>query len=270
MAQSQEWTVQGRQGGQRYVKAWPREGAEWIALLAHGYGEHIGRYGHVADALRAAGAAVAGPDHEGHGRSDGERALIADYDPVIEDLHAVAQRVAQQYPGLPMVLIGHSMGGMIAAYYAQRYGRELAALVLSGPMFGTRDVLTQLLAMDPIPDIPLDPATLSRDPAVGKAYAEDPLVWHGPFKALTLKAMLAAMDRVEAGPSLGDLPTLWIHGEADALVPLAETRPMMEKLRGTRFEEKIYAGAMHEVFNETNKAEVIADVIAFVRRHLHQ
>lgn len=268
MAQTQEWTIQSRQGGMRFVNEWPREGAEWIALLCHGYGEHIGRYGHVAEALRAAGAVVVGPDHEGHGRSEGERALIADYEMVLDDLHAVAAHAAQRHPGLPVALIGHSMGGMIAAEYAQRYGHELRALVLSGPMFGSRAVLAQLLAMDPIPEIPLDPATLSRDPAVGKAYAEDPLVWHGPFKAVTLKAMLAAMAHIESGPSLGVLPTLWIHGEADPLVPLAETRPMMEKLRGTRFEEKIYPGAMHEVFNETNKDEVIADVIDFVRRRL--
>jgi alpha-beta hydrolase superfamily lysophospholipase len=270
MLDAQEWTLTSRQGGLRYVKVWPRDGAQWIALLAHGYGEHIGRYGHVAEALRAAGAVVVGPDHEGHGRSEGERALIADYDRVCDDLHAVAEKAAQAYPGLPVVLIGHSMGGMIAADYAQRYGRESAALVLSGPMFGTRAVLAELLAMDPVPDIPLDPATLSRDPAVGRAYAEDPLVWHGPFKAVTLKAMLAAMARIESGPSLGALPTLWIHGEADPLVPLAETRPMMEKLRGTRFEEKLYPGAMHEVFNETNKDEVIADVIDFVRRQLFE
>jgi alpha-beta hydrolase superfamily lysophospholipase len=269
MAPTQEWTFESRQAGMRFVREWPApRQATWIALVCHGYGEHIDRYAHLADALRSAGAVVVGPDHEGHGRSDGERAAIADYDNVLEDLHVVAQRASQAHPGLPLVLIGHSMGGMIAAYYAQRYGHVLHALVLSGPMFGTREMLAMLLAMDPIPDIPLDPASLSRDPLVGQRYAADPLVWHGPFKAATLKAMLAAMERIESGPSFGDLPAFWIHGEADPLVPLAATRPMMEKLRGTHFEEKIYPGAMHEVFNETNKDEVIGDVIDFVRRQL--
>lgn len=266
MADFKEWTIQSKKGASRYVREWPHENASWIALLSHGYGEHIGRYGHVADALHAAGAWVVGPDHEGHGRSGGEPVRIDDFGPVLDDLHAVAGRTAGEKPGLPMVLIGHSMGGMIAAGYAQRHGRELAALVLSGPMFGAREVLQQLMAMDPIPEIPLDPGLLSRDPEVGQAYAADPLVWHGAFKQPTLRAMTAAMAAIEAGPSLGELPTLWIHGENDMLVPLDATRPMMAHLRGSRFEEKIYAGAMHEVFNEINRDEVIADVIGFIRR----
>lgn len=270
MASAQDWTLQSANGGERHVREWPNPKADWIALLAHGYGEHIGRYDHVADALHAAGAAVFGPDHEGHGRSAGEQALIADFDAVIDDLHAVAVRAGKKHPGRPVVLIGHSMGGMIAARYGQRFGRELAALVLSGPMFGTWELLKQLLAMDPIPEFPLDPATLSRDPAVGQAYAADALVWHGGFKRTMLKAMTVAMEAAEAGPTLGDLPTLWIHGEADPLVPLDATRPMMAHLRGKHFKEKIYPGAKHEVFNEINRDEVIGDVIAFIRKALVQ
>ncbi|KJS32527.1 MAG: lysophospholipase [Desulfatitalea sp. BRH_c12] len=268
MGPSLDWKIPSEAVGTLFVREWPNDKATWTALLAHGYGEHIGRYGHVAEALRSAGAAVVGPDHQGHGRSDGERATIIDFETVVSDLHDAAIRMTAKYSGLPTVLIGHSMGGMIAARYAQRYGSELAALVLSGPMFGSRAVLEQLLAMDPIPDIPLDPATLSRDPAVGHAYADDPLVWHGPFKAPTLRAMLRMMDTIKAASAPGDLPMLWLHGAMDPLVPMAETRPMMQHLRGRHYEEKIYAGAMHEVFNETNKNETIADVIDFVRRHL--
>jgi alpha-beta hydrolase superfamily lysophospholipase len=266
MASIKEWNFQSNEGTARYVRYWPNEPASWIALLAHGYGEHIARYDHVADALRAAGACVVGPDHQGHGRSAGETALIKDFEIIIDDLQELARRTREQNPGLPMVLIGHSMGGMIAARYAQRYGKELKALVLSGPMFGTRELLTQLMAMDPIPDIPLEPSLLSRDPSVGKAYAEDPLVWHGAFKRTTLEAIIAAMDTIAQGPSLGDLPTLWMHGESDLIVPLDATVPMMEHLRGKTFEKKTYPGAMHEIFNETNREEVIADMVAFLRR----
>ncbi|RJQ73213.1 MAG: alpha/beta fold hydrolase [Desulfobacteraceae bacterium] len=266
MTAIKEWSIQSKGGAARYVREWPHANAAWMALLSHGYGEHIGRYDHVADALREAGAHVVGADHQGHGRSEGEPVLIEDFELVTEDLHVLAQAASEKQAGLPVVLIGHSMGGMIAARYAQRYGRELTALVLSGPMFGAREVLEQLQGMDPIPEIPLDPGLLSRDPSVGKAYASDPLVWHGPFKRPTLQAMTAAMDATAAGPSLGGLPTLWIHGQDDLLVPLEATRPMMAHLRGGRFEEKIYAGAMHEVFNETNRDEVIADVIGFIRR----
>jgi alpha-beta hydrolase superfamily lysophospholipase len=166
------------------------------------------------------------------------------------------------------VVIGHSMGGLIAMRYAQRYGSELAALVLSGPMFGARGLVAQLLALETIPDAPLDPSVLSRDAAVGTAYAADPLVWHGPFQRPMLQAMAAALDAVAAGPALGDLPTLWVHGAADQLVPLAATRPLIERLRGTRFEEQIFAEAQHEVFNEINRDEVLGVVVDFVHRAL--
>jgi alpha-beta hydrolase superfamily lysophospholipase len=250
------------------VRAWPNADARYVALLAHGYGEHIGRYEHVAARLVEHGAAVYGPDHLGHGRSEGDRVLVEDFDGVVADLHVVADRAREEHPDLPVVLIGHSMGGLIAARYAQLHGDELAALVLSGPAIGRNPDIEGLLALDPIPDVPIDPAVLSRDPAVGERYAADELVWHGPFKRATLEAMFAGVGAIAEGPALGDLPVLWIHGEADALVPLDTTRPAIERLGGERLEQRIYPEARHEVFNELNADEVLADVTAFVDRAL--
>jgi alpha-beta hydrolase superfamily lysophospholipase len=266
MADAQEWTYDGH-AGELTARTWTgAQPPRYVALLCHGYGEHIGRYEHVADALVGHGAVVHGVDHVGHGRSTGERVLIGDYEQVVSDLHELAARTRE--PGLPTVLIGHSMGGMIAARYAQRYGSDLAALVLSGPVLGRWDIATGLLAHDEIPDTPIDPATLSRDPDVGSAYAADPLVWHGRFQRTTLEALVACLDRIRADGALGDLPTLWVHGGDDQLVPIDGTREGIEVLRGARFEERILPGARHEIFNETNKDEVLAEVTAFVDRTL--
>lgn len=254
--------------GALHVHRWPNPDARYVALIAHGYGEHAGRYEHVAVRLVEDGAAVYAPDHHGHGRSEGERALVDDLDKGVDDLHLVAGHAAAENPGLPTVLIGHSMGGLIATRYAQRFGDELAALVLSGPAIGGNPDILALLDLDPIPEIPIDPDILSRDPAVGRAYADDPLVWHGPFKRGTLQGLVAAMGAVAEGGTFGDLSTLWIHGEEDALIPLVHTRPAVERVRGTRFEEIVYRGARHEVFNETNADEVIGDVVAFIGRTL--
>jgi alpha-beta hydrolase superfamily lysophospholipase len=210
-------------------------------------------------------AAVYAPDHRGHGRTDGPTGTVADGEAITTDLHDVAVAAQAEHPGLPVVLIGHSMGGLIATRYAQRFGDELAALVVSGPVIGANPVFEQLLAMDPIPDVPIDPAVLSRDPAVGEAYAADELVYHGPFQRVTLEQLSAAVGRVAEGPGFGDLPTMWIHGAEDQLVPLDVTRPAVERLRGTHFIERVYEGARHEVFNETNRDEVIGDVVAFLR-----
>ncbi|HXV93778.1 MAG TPA: alpha/beta hydrolase [Pseudonocardia sp.] len=267
MTESQEWTFEGHRGVLT-ARVWPHPEPRYVALLCHGYGEHIGRYEHVADALVRHGAVVHGVDHAGHGRSEGERVLVADYEQVVEDFRGLADRAREHDPGLPVVLVGHSMGGMIAARYAQRFGDEPTALVLSGPVLGRWDAAAALLEPAEIPDVPIDPDTLSRDPAVGRAYAEDPLVWHGRFRRTTLEALVACLDRIRAGGRLGDLPTLWVHGEDDRLVPIDGTREGIEQLRGSRFEERVYPGARHEVFNETNADEVLGDVLAFLDRAL--
>jgi len=254
--------------GRIVLHEWPGERPRYTALIVHGYGEHAGRYAHVAEHLVRHGASVYAPDHLGHGRSEGERALVERLDDLIEDLHTVARTAQRDQPGRPVVLIGHSMGGLVATRYAQLHGSELAALVLSGPAIGGNPALEALLGMDPIPDLPIDPAVLSRDPAVGLAYAEDPLVFHGPFRRTTLAALFAGIRAVAAGSRLGLLPTLWLHGEEDALVPLAEVRATMNLIRGDRLESIVYPGARHEIFNETNRGEVLAAVTSFVDRVL--
>ena len=173
---------------------WPNPDARHIVILAHGYGEHLGRYAHVAGFLIGRGAVVAGPDHVGHGRSGGERVLVSDFELVVDDLHSVVTRVKKGYPDRALVLIGHSMGGMIAARYAQLHGRDLAGLVLSGPVLGRWTAATDLLKLDPIPDDPLDVSTLSRDPSVGEAYSDD-----GARLARPVQASHAGGHRLRAG-----------------------------------------------------------------------
>jgi alpha-beta hydrolase superfamily lysophospholipase len=256
--------------GALHVARWPNPEARYLAVLCHGYGEHVGRYEHVADALVEHGAAVVGHDHVGHGRSEGERVLIHDFDDVVDDLHEVIDRAREQHPELPVVLVGHSMGGLIAARYAQRFGDELTALVLSGPVLGRWAAAEQLVDLDPIPEVPIDPATLSRDPAVGEAYAQDPLVWHGTFRRETLRALIDGLERVaEDGPIAG-LPTLWVHGAVDELVPIDPSRAGVRALvpDDEDREEDERTGARHEVLNETDRDEVLATVTGFVDRAL--
>ena len=257
------WELEGK-CGRIAVREWPNPRPRYVAVLSHGAAEHIGRYDHVAEALVRHGAAVFGPDHLGHGRSAGVRMLIRDFEDVVADLHSVAGRAIAQHPGIPLVLIGHSMGGMIAARFAQRYGGELSALVLSGPVIGPWPLPGMLLAMDPFPEIPIDPAVLSRDLEVGRAYAADPLVWHGPLTRESLEATVRCLAAIDGGPSLGALPTLWVHGQEDALVPVEVARQGVSKLGGPALESHVYPGARHEVFNEINKAEVLGDVMTFI------
>lgn len=260
---SHGWEFPGK-NGRIVARVWPHEAPQYLAVLVHGYGEHMGRYEYVAQTLHNHGAGVYGPDHYGHGASEGERVGIADFDDVVADLHTVVGKAVADHPDVPIVLIGHSMGGMIAARYAQRYGAQLAALVLSGPVLGSWVQATSLLDLDEIPDDPIDTAALSRDLSIGEAYNADPLIWHGPFKRRLLAALDQCLKTINDGGDLGALPTLWLHGEADEVVPRAESGAGVDTIGGSRLTSRSYPGARHEIFNETNKDEVLADVTGFI------
>ncbi|MFF9275477.1 alpha/beta hydrolase [Streptomyces griseosporeus] len=267
MPDAREHALDGTRGAIA-VREWPHPRPRCLALLVHGYGEHAGRYEQVADVLVRHGASVWAPDHVGHGRSAGERVVIEDFEDVVTDVEAVAGLARAAHPGLPLVVVGHSMGGLVAARHAQRYGDSLAALVLSGPVIGAWETPGRLLAeaavRGAVPETPVSPAALSRDPAVGAAYAADPLVWHGPMKRPTLEAFVRTLETVAEGGDVGRLPLLWLHGDDDRLVPLPGSRTGVERLSGGALTERVFPGARHEVFHETCKDEVFATLIRFL------
>lgn len=238
----------------------------WVAVIAHGYGEHIGRYQWVADRLTSDGAVVYAHDHVGHGRSEGERVLVEDFEQVVDDLHLLVQRAREEHPDLPLVLIGHSLGGMIAARYTQRHPEPLTATVLSGPVLGSWEP-TGMAELDVIPSTPIDISALSREEDVGIAYEQDELVWHGDFKRPTLRAIATTLETINRGGRLA-VPTIWLHGEADEIVPIEPSREGWATIGPEGAPAKSYPGARHEIFNETTREEVLDDVLAFVHEHV--
>ena len=253
--------------GEIAVHRWTPEGeVRGLVVLAHGYAEHAGRYADVAEHLNAAGFAVVAPDHAGHGLSDGTPGEVEDVEVLVDDLAAVAAAARAALPDRPVVLLGHSMGGVVTTRALQRDVLPVDAWILSGPVIAGNPGIFALLDLDPIPEVPLDPAMLSRDPAVGEAYAADPLVYHGPFLRPTLRSLSGVVPTIaDAGP-IGDVPTLYLHGEEDPLAPYGLTRPVVEALGLTDLEHRSYPGAMHEILNETNRDEVLADIDAFLDR----
>lgn len=249
------------------VHEWvPAGEPDYVALIAHGYAEHAGRHADLAEHLVSDGAAVYAPDHRGHGYSDGERGLVDDTEALIDDFSRVYDLAVAEHPGLPVLLFGHSMGGLIATIFLQEADRSVDAAILSSPVIGGMPALEAVLEMDEIPDIPIDAAVISRDELQQQAYQDDELNYHGPFRRETLQSLVEGVPRAQAGPGFGDLPLLWIHGTGDMLVPYDPTREAMEKLRGPGTEEKTYADARHELFHETNRDEVRDDVFEFIHR----
>ena len=171
-----EATFAGTEGKVFYRRWDPPAEPRRIVQIVHGYAEHGGRYGHVATALAADGAVVYADDHIGHGRSDGEQAVITDFDHAVEDLHTLSAIARDSHGDLPLVLVGHSMGGLLSARYAQRWPDTVAGVAFCGAVIGDWQWARDVLADAELPYVPFDPDDISRDPEAGASYAGDPLV----------------------------------------------------------------------------------------------
>jgi len=237
-----------------------------IVQIVHGYAEHGGRYGHVAAALNADGAVVYADDHLGHGRSAGERALIGDFEHAVEDLKRLHDIASREYPGLPFLLVGHSMGGLLAGRFAQRWQEAVAGVAFCGAVLGDWEWLREVLQLPELPEIPFDPATLSRDPRVGAAYATDPLVYHGQYKRGLLEAEAAALDRFQRDLSKLTMSILFMHGTDDPFVPYRRSLQAVEAMPAPHKTIRVLEGARHEVLNESNRDEIIGYLTNWVRQ----
>jgi len=237
-----------------------------IVLIVHGYAEHGGRYGHVATALAQRGSIVYADDHLGHGRSDGERALITDFEHVGDDLHTLADSARVEHPGLPLFLVGHSMGGLLSARFAQRWPDEVAGVAFCGSVIGDWQWARDVLAAPELPYIPFDPEALSRDPQAGASYAADPLVYHGQYKRGLLEAEVVALDRFARDVGRLTMPVACLHGTGDPFVPYERSLEAVRNMPTSDLTVHVYEGARHEVLNETNRDEVIGHLADWIDR----
>jgi alpha-beta hydrolase superfamily lysophospholipase len=256
----------GGRAGTVFYRAWVPAQVRAVAVIVHGYAEHGGRYGHVAEVFAGHGIATYAPDHCGHGRSEGERALIHDFEDVVEDLTTVLELAAVEHPGVPTVMIGHSMGGLLTARVAQCHPDRLAGVAFLGAVLGEWQWAREVLALPELPPSDSDPSGMSRDEAACRAYAEDPLVYHGLYKRQLLEAEVVCLGRFNDELDRITMAVGFFHGEADPFVPYQGSLDAVRRMPSAQVEVHLYEGARHELVNETNRDEVIADLCAFVRR----
>ena len=243
-----------------------------LVVIAHGAGEHSGRYEHVARRLVADGYGVYAIEHRGHGRSDGTRALIDRIDNAVEDLDRLISLAGERHPQVEVFLLGHSMGGTIALRYAVSHQDRLAGLILSGPLAALeavsptqRIVVTLLSAVAPRAGvIAVDPNLVSRDPAVVKAYVEDPLVHHGKLPARTLTELASAIESFPATVATITIPTLVMYGTADRLCPTAGSVMLDRRVGAADKTVTAYEGLSHEILNEPEQEQVLDDLCSWL------
>lgn len=311
--QESDFRVAARDGTPLFVRAFAPEPAlldgapTAIVLIAHGMAEHSARYARLAEALTAKKYAVYALDHRGHGKTvqnPSELGHFADRDgwsKVVSDLQEVLDAVKARHPGVPVFLLGHSMGSYIARGLAFRRGDALAGLLLSGTThdhsiayraprlivaaerarLGKRgkSSLVKKLTFDAF-NKKFKPARtecdwLSRDPAEVDKYVKDPLcgfecttqLWYDVLSGL---AEICTPRNVARMPKT--LPIYVIAGERDPvnndLAGIRKLRAAFEQAGQESITERVYSGARHELFNETNRDEVTHELIAWLDAQL--
>lgn len=252
-----------------------------IALL-HGLAEHAGRYAAFAAEMNAAGIDVYAIDLRGHGRAHGRRAWVARFDEYLEDAQALVAHAgaACARQATPLFLMGHSLGGAIAALYAieraPQSGVPLTGLLLSSPALAPgRDVPKVLIALSRVisaicprfPAMKVDASLLARDETVVAANRADPLVHHGGIPARTGAEALGAMRRIEAGRASLRVPVLIWHGTDDKLTEPDGSRDFGAHAGSPDLTLTLYEGSYHETLNDLDRKRVIGALIGWISAH---
>jgi len=245
--------------------------------VVHGYAEHSGRYDELATWYARRGLAVHAYDHRGHGRSEGARCHVDRFEQLLDDLDRVLERAREEHPGLPVVLLGHSMGGLVVAAFLADRRPAIAAAVTSGAALAvgpgasrTRLAAARLLRrMTPRLALGsgLDPRALSRDPEVVRRYLEDPLVYRTMTPSLAVE-LITTIPRVAARAVEVQVPLLLLHGSDDPLCPIEGSRAFHGGLQVPGCGFRAYPGLRHEIFNEPERERVFADLLDWLRATL--
>ncbi|MEA3308744.1 MAG: alpha/beta hydrolase [Chloroflexota bacterium] len=248
-------------------------------VVAHGLGEHSGRYRDFAAWFVSRGYAVHSYDHRGHGKSPGQRGHIDSWAEYREDLQDFVTLVRREFFQIPTFLVGHSMGGLMVLDYALHYPEGLQGVVSSGPALDYGEDVSRFLLfaarvlsrVTPRMKMAsgLDADGLSRNQEVVKAYREDPLVhgWVSP-RFVTVMGETMAVTLQNAGQWPADLPLFIIHGGADPICPPSGSLRFFEQVDAQDKSRRAYPGFLHESFNEIGREEVLGDVTAWLEARL--
>ena len=257
-----------------------------LVVLVHGMGEHLRRYDHVANALSSQGFVVYGHDHRGHGASlagDDEPGQLGTngWSALIDDLNLAIAQAKSDHPGLPVVMVAHSMGSFATQQFLLDHGADIDAVALTGTV--ALDLLESALDLSSDLDLtafntPFQPARtdfdwLSRDESVVDAYLADPLCGFG-IDAVSLKDMFAGARRLadpaEVARMPHDLPVYVAVGSKDPVNgALTLLWPLVDRYRAAGLSDvtvRVYDDGRHEILNEINRAEVIDDLLQWLHR----
>jgi len=260
-----------------HTEAWLPDGdPKAVVLLVHGLAEYAGRYAHVAERLNAAGYALYGIDHRGHGHSDGLRAYFEDFNQPVDDLTHYFESIKKANLGKKIFIYGHSLGTLIALTFILGHQKELAGAIISGtpleveayqPKFLVQagnllNTILPKMAVTPLPS-----AGLSHDPAVVQKYDNDPLVHRGNVRVRMGYHIVHISRAIKARLSDLTLPLLIVHGVDDPICPNLGSITLHTGAGSSDKKLKLYDNMLHEIHNEIEQQKVFDDYIAWLDQH---
>lgn len=270
-----EFSWQSKDGLQFFAQEWRPDGDVRAAVaLIHGLGEHSGRYQHVAQYFTDHGLGVVALDHRGHGRTGGKRGH-GSYDTILDDIDHLLEETSQRFPGLPVFLYGHSLGGALVLYYTLKRRPQLKGVIATSPGLVPANASGGQITLAKIMSViapgfqianGLDVTGLSRDPEVAKAYTADPLV-HNKISARLGLDLLQTGQWIIQHAAEFPLPLLLMQGSADRLVNPIGARQFAAGLKNN-LTFKLYDGWYHELHNEVEKEVVLGDMVTWIDKNL--
>ncbi len=275
--QHTETTVQTSGGLELYAQRWNADlPTRAVIAIAHGVGEHSGRYMNLVNHLVPRGLVICGVDLRGHGRSPGPRGHIDHWEDYRSDLRALMQWILSWAPSKPRFVLGHSMGALVALDLVLRDPEGLAGAVISGAPMEPVGVANPLLVATArlfsrlwpgfSLSLGLETAALSQDPQVVRAYEQDPLV-HSRVSARWGTESLDIIEWIKEHASALRIPLMMIHGEADRINAADGTRQFFEAVTYPDKELRIYPEAYHEAHNDLIWEEVVGDIERWIESH---
>lgn len=272
----QEATFDTSDGMQIFYRSWrPAGQPRGIVVINHGFNAHSGQYLWVADQLAAAGFAVHALDMRGRGKSTGKRFTVDDFARHAGDLWQMIGLAKQADPGLPLFLLGHSAGGVVACVYALDHQAELAGLVcedfafaLPAPGFALALIKGLARLFPNLPVLKLNNAFFSRDPNVVAAMNADPLIKGETQPAVTVAALIHAGERLRTGFPAITVPLLILHGTGDKAARYQGSQLFQDRAGSPDKTLKLYDGYYHDLLNDVGKERPMADILGWLETHL--
>jgi alpha-beta hydrolase superfamily lysophospholipase len=271
-----EETLEGVGDLKIFLRSWrPDAPPRGVIVVSHGFNSHSGYYLWAAEQLRNSGLAVYALDYRGRGKSDGERYYIEKFSEYQADIDMTVKLARSREPGLPLYILGHSAGGVIACNYVLDHQPEIAGLIcesfayrVPAPDFALA-VLKGLSHLAPHAHVlNLPKKEFSRDPKVVQALLDDPLLANEVQPTKTVAEMVRADERLKRDFPLFTLPLLIIHGTRDTVTRPEGSQEFYDRASSADKTLKLYEGYFHDPLNDIGKEAVMADIRAWIEKRL--